>query len=247
MMASHVTLDHILFAAIFVAWPLAEWLWYYPRSVRSVEAGVAGARARIYRNILVPEWGFTACVIGLWAARGRSWSALRLGFATPLRLAVGLALAAIVLGLLWVQRRALLARPDRLARLRGKMGQVEILLPRTPGERRGFAAVAITAGICEELLFRGFLMWYFAGWGIVVAFAISSLLFGFAHIYQGIPSVPRTGILGLVLCLIVVAAGSLWPAIIIHAAIDLNSGDLGYRALTGARAESPGAGPSAAS
>jgi membrane protease YdiL (CAAX protease family) len=113
-----------------------------------------------------------------------------------------------------------------------------VLLPRTPGERRGFAAVSITAGICEELLFRGFLMWYFAGWGIVAAVVVSSLLFGFAHIYQGIQSVPRTGILGLVLCLIVVAAGSLWPAIIIHAAIDLNSGDLGYRALSGAKPQS---------
>jgi membrane protease YdiL (CAAX protease family) len=237
MIATHVTLDHLLFAAIFIVWPLAEWLWYYPRSVRSIEAGVPGARARIYRNILVPEWGFTACVIGLWAARGRPWSALRLGFVTPLRLAVGLAFAAIVLILLWVQRRALIARPDRLARLRGKLGQVEILLPRTPGERRGFALVSITAGICEELLFRGFLMWYFSGWGIVAAVAVSSLFFGFAHIYQGMPSVPRTGIVGLVFALIVVATGSLWPAIIIHAAIDLNSGDLGFRALSGARAE----------
>lgn len=247
MMASHVALDHILFALIFIAWPLAEWLWYYPRSVRSIEAGVAGARARIYRNILLSEWGFTACVICLWAARGRPWSALRLGFVTPLRLAMGLAFAAIVLVLLWVQRRALLARPEQLAQLRGKLGHVEVLLPRTPGERRGFAMVSITAGICEELLFRGFLMWYFAGWGLVAAVAVSSLFFGLAHIYQGIPSVPRTGILGLVLALIVVAAGSLWPAIIIHAAIDLNSGDLGFHALAGVRAESPDAGGTAAS
>jgi membrane protease YdiL (CAAX protease family) len=237
MMGSHVMLDHVLFAAIFIAWPLAEWLWYYPRSVRSIEAGVPGARARIYRNILLPEWGFTACVIALWVARGRPWSALRLGFVTPPRLAMGLALAAAFLGLLWVQRRALIVRPDRLARLRGKLGQVEILLPRTPGERRGFALVSITAGICEELLFRGFLMSYFAGWGLVAAVAVSSLFFGFAHIYQGMPSVPRTGIVGLVLALIVVAAGSLWPAIIIHAAIDLNSGDLGFRALAGVRGE----------
>jgi membrane protease YdiL (CAAX protease family) len=247
MIASHVALDHVLFAAIFVAWPLAEWLWYYPRSVRSIEAGVAGARARIYRNILIPEWGFTACVIVLWVARGRSWNALRLGSVTPLRLAMGLAVAAAVLVLLWVQRRALLARPEQLAQLRGKLGQVEILLPRSPGERQGFAMVSITAGICEELLFRGFLMWYFAGRGVVVAVAVSSLFFGFAHIYQGVPSVPRTGILGLVLCLIVLAAGSLWPAIIIHAAIDLNSGDLGFRALTGVRAESADAGGTAPS
>lgn len=237
MMASHVELDHVLFAAIAIVSPLVD-LWLYPMLVRASAAGVTGVRARAYVVNLLTAWGLTACVIGLWVARGRPWNALRLGFATPLRLGAGLALAVAFLVLLSVQRRALLARPDRLARLAAKLSNAEALLPHTPGERRGFAAVAITAGICEELLFRGFLMWYFAGWGIVAAFVVSSLFFGFAHIYLGVSHVPRTAILGVVFALIVVAAGSLWPAIIIHAAIDLNSGDLGYRALSGAKDQS---------
>jgi membrane protease YdiL (CAAX protease family) len=236
MMASHVALDHVLFAAIAIVSPLVD-LWLYPMLVRASAAGVPGVRARAYVVNLLTAWGLTACVIGLWAARGRPWSALRLGFATPLRLGAGLALAVAFLVLLLVQRRALVARPDRLARLASKLSNAEALLPHTPGELRGFAAVSITAGICEELLFRGFLMWYFAGWGVVAAVVVSSLFFGFAHIYLGVPHVPRTAILGLVFALIVVAAGSLWPAIIIHAAIDLNSGDLGYRALSGAKAQ----------
>jgi len=60
---------------------------------------------------------------------------------------------------------------------------------------------------------------------------ISSAIFGFGHIYLGLIQVPRTAALGVIFALIVLASGSLWPAIILHAALDLNSGDLGFRAL----------------
>ena len=203
--------------------------------------GRCGARGRLYRNILLPEWGFTACVIALWAAQGRSWSALRLGAGTPLRLGIGFAIAALFLGLVWAQRRALLARPERLELVRRKIEHADALMPHTVGERRTFAAVAMTAGICEEFLFRGFVMWYFASWfaegwvGVVLAVVITSVLFGFAHIYLGTQDVLTTGIGGVFFALVVLASGSLWPAMIIHAVVDLNSGDLGFRVANAAR------------
>ncbi len=58
---------------------------------------------------------------------------------------------------------------------------------------------------------------------------LSSIVFGCAHIYLGVAQVPRTAIVGFMLALIVVAAGSLWPAIAIHAALDLSSGEIGFR------------------
>lgn len=141
------------------------------------------------------------------------------------------------------QRRALLARPDRLERLRRSFGDGDRLLPRTPDERWGFAQIAITAGLCEEILYRGFVMWYLALWaGPILAVLLSSLLFGFAHLYLGPSHVLRTAIVGLIFALIVLASGSLWPVIVIHAVMDLVAGDLGYHALTGAPAGGPGAG-----
>lgn len=239
MTGSHVALDHVLLA-VFVLVTLVEWRWHWPRRVRAIAEGVPGARAVVYRNIAVAEWGLTGCVIGLWTARGRPWAALMLGSVAPLRLGIGLVPAALVLGLLWLQRRALLARPERLERLRQKLDYADPLLPRTLGERRGFTLAAITAGICEEVFFRGFVMWYVGVWtGPVLAVAISSATFGFGHIYLGLPQVPRTAVIGAAFALIVLAAGSLWPAMIIHAAVDLNSGNLGFRALAGARAAEP--------
>jgi uncharacterized protein len=240
MMASHVALDHVLFALLALVWPLVDWLWLYPLLSRAVAAGVPGARGRAYLVNMLTAWGLTACVIVLWMTHWRPWAALELGASTPLRLGIGFALAALYLSLAWTQRRAILARPGRLERVRRQLGSADALLPRTPGERRGFAMVAVTAGICEEVLYRGFVMWYVAAWfaplvphaiSVALAVVISSVLFGFAHVYLGAAHVLKTAIAGLVFALIVVSAGSVWPAIIIHAAMDLLAGDLGFRAL----------------
>jgi hypothetical protein len=143
MIESPTTLDHILLVMFVLVGPLAEWLWYYPRSVRAINAGIPGARMRLYRNILLPEWGFTACVIALWLARGRPWNALLLDPGTPVRFGIGLLLATLFVVLLWLQRRAIFARPNGLELVRRGIGTAAPLSPRTPGERLVFNMVAI--------------------------------------------------------------------------------------------------------
>ena len=39
--------------------------------------------------------------------------------------------------------------------------QANPLVPRTNGEYPGMILVALTAGVCEEILFRGYVTWYF--------------------------------------------------------------------------------------
>jgi len=242
-MTAPVPLDHLLFALIALASPLVDWLWLYPRFLRAAKAGVPGARRRLYLTGILWSWGLMAFVLALWASRGRPWGGIELGASTPLRLGIRRALAAVYLVLMWSARRKLLARPDRLERFRRKLGDGDPLIPRTSGERRGFTLVAITAGVCEEVLYRGFVMWYAGVWaGPVLAVAISSLLFGFAHLYLGTSHVYRTAVVGVIFALIALAAGSLWPVILIHAAMDLTAGDLGYRALGGAPADDSGTG-----
>ena len=98
--------------------------------------------------------------------------------------------------------------------------------------------VALTAGVCEEILFRGYVTWYFlAFWpgtriSLALAVIISSILFGFGHIYLGVRQVGTSAVGGVLFAAIVRVAGSLLPAMMLHAALDLNSFDLGYRALS---------------
>jgi membrane protease YdiL (CAAX protease family) len=102
---------------------------------------------------------------------------------------------------------------------------VGALLPRTEGERRLFAALAVTAGICEEVLFRGFLLFYlqevFPGLEVAGAVAVSSIVFGLAHLYQGAVGTLMTGLFGAAMAILYVVSGSLVLPILLHALLDL--------------------------
>jgi len=227
---SFVIWDHLLVLAL--ASVVLLWCWRFPRLIRADAAGTPGARLSYYPVEIGPLWALVACVIALWMAERRPWGALLLGASAPWRLALGWALAAAYVWLTFWQRRNVLARPGVLARLVNALGSARPVLPRTRGERSGFAALSITAGICEELLFRGFLLWYATVWaGPVGGFLISSLLFGVMHVYLGVKQVPRSALVGIYLYVIAMTAGSLLPAMLCHAITDLVSGDLGYRAL----------------
>lgn len=240
-MANPGLFDYIVLAIVLI-WPIIEWRWYWPRCVRAIRARTPGARVRFYRNTIAAEWVFTLYVLGLWTVKARAWSTLRLGSGGPLRLGAGFLVAAVIVRLFMLQARKVrevLKRPEAAARLREKFAFAEPLVPETNGERRGFWLVSMTAGICEEIIFRGFLIWLItAHLGLVAAVIISSIIFGYNHIYLGVAQVPRTAIVGLLLALVVLASGSLWLAMLIHAAVDMNSGEIGFRVGRAAAATS---------
>ena len=92
--------------------------------------------------------------------------------------------------------------------------------------------VSITAGVCEEILYRGLLLATLVSLvGTWPAVAITSLIFGLGHAYQGISGIAKTGLVGLVLAWFTVSSGSLYIAIVLHAIIDLTSGRLMGKAL----------------
>ena len=219
--------------ALLVLRETVEGRWLWPSALRAIRTGVTGARTRMYRNTIVFLWIVTLYVLALWIVQGRPWSALWLGSAVSWRLSIGISAAAIVIAFLMLQARRVqkaLARPKAVARLREQLAFADPLAPKTSGERRGFWLLSITAGICEEILFRGFLIWFIAAWtGLAAGIVLSSIVFGFAHIYLGAAHVPKTAVVGFALAVIVVASGSLWPAMVIHTALDLNGGELGFR------------------
>lgn len=111
---------------------------------------------------------------------------------------------------------------DGFARQLAPLG---FFLPGTAEERLWFVLVSISAGVCEEILFRGFLIRYFqAGpYHLTVVFAVlvSCAFFGTAHFYQGALGVLQTALLGLLFAFLFLATGSLtWP-VLAHVATDL--------------------------
>ncbi len=92
--------------------------------------------------------------------------------------------------------------------------------------------MSLTAGFCEEFLYRGYFIWVFAPWlGWWGAAALSLLFFAIGHLYQGWNGVLRTGIVGAIFTLVVAIFDSLWPAIALHALLDLGQGMIAWLAL----------------
>jgi membrane protease YdiL (CAAX protease family) len=91
--------------------------------------------------------------------------------------------------------------------------------------------VSVSAGICEELIFRWFLFSYIelqSDW--VIAVICSSFIFGLWHLYLGWEHVIKTALLGVLLCGVYLYFESIVVAIIAHIFMDVYSGTIAYYA-----------------
>ena len=96
---------------------------------------------------------------------------------------------------------------------------VRLLLPQTRQEKLWCVfLLAPTAALCEEFVYRGYLLtqlqvWFPSG---VWAWGASALVFGLAHTYQGFSGVLRAAVLGALFAYPVLIWGSLYPSILAH-------------------------------
>jgi uncharacterized protein len=92
------------------------------------------------------------------------------------------------------------------------------IAPQTGHELAWFIALALTAGFCEEVIFRGYLQKQIKAWtsSSAAAVVLSTLIFGFGHLYQGWMLAIAPTILGLILALMAEWRKSLRPGIILH-------------------------------
>ena len=195
------------------------------RRYRTLVARVAsdpGARLRHYRRGIVGEWISVGLIVVIGALAGHT--ATSIGLQSPHDPWVTTQLVGQI-ALLLVITTLFMRHPRFLDPLRRQARGFLALLPRTREERLTFAMLAVTAGICEEVVFRGFGFAYVRflwpgvtdGWLIV----ITSVVFGLAHLYQGPRGVLLTGLAGAVFASMTVETGSLLPAIAVHAMVDL--------------------------
>lgn len=100
----------------------------------------------------------------------------------------------------------------------------EIMLPKTGREKRWFTAVSVSAGIGEEIIYRGFAFYLisniFPELHTYLLPLAGGVIFGAAHSYQGLSGSLKTGLLGILFGALYIASGSLLPGIILHFTAD---------------------------
>jgi uncharacterized protein len=227
------TLPDLLYVALFAAaLPAWDYLIFWPAFRRESETDPARARMRLWRMVIGYAWPVVAVGVLLWVANDRSWSSL--GFSVPegWRLCTSVALF-LLLAAYYVYSIAALTRSSRARdSVRQQFGKLAAVLPHTRSELWWFGGVSATAGFCEEFLYRGYFVWALSPWlGWWGAAALSLPFFAVAHVYQGWSGVLRTALAGALLTLVVAIFGSLWPAIALHALVDLGSGVMAWQVL----------------
>jgi len=186
-------------------------------------------RVSLYLSTILFQW--VAVGIAGWRAWVHGYTRPELGLSTGPNLLrtiiAGIVGTVLLASLHWMNFR-------RMGRLLDKLpprvqAMATRILPQSATERLPFSALAITAGCCEEFLYRGFAMAAFAraGFPIWASVVVSSVLFGAAHLYQGRGGLIGTGILGLLFSAFRAYTGSLLPVAAWHAAVDIVAGIAG--------------------
>jgi len=210
-------LSHLLVAYMVLVWP-----WRGRRRYQTLQneltGGASDVRIDVYRRMLLHQAGIVLVVLMIaWAGNIPRESIGLVMSGTQAQLVLML-LAAIGISGLFFRWKG-----DRFVKRMLEMAVA--ILPTTPIERWWFVVLSIGAGVSEELLFRGFLLYYLARYlpdlNVWPQILIASAVFGFAHLFQGWRGILATGALGAVFGLLYAVTGSLFVPVVIHAAIDL--------------------------
>jgi membrane protease YdiL (CAAX protease family) len=189
-------------------------------------------KLRLYGTIVAMEWGLVAATLAVARHHGLGPRDLGQTLGNP-----RVSLAATVAGLLGllaltgfnVRQIRHASREELLATVR----RARKFVPVGTTQVAAFSAVALTAGICEEILYRGWLIGFMGALtgSIWVGMVVAAVLFGVGHAYQGRQGIAATGTLGIVFGTIFVLVKSLVPGQAIHAAIDIVNGILAGRVV----------------
>jgi len=97
------------------------------------------------------------------------------------------------------------------------------LLPQGTLESLVWIPLALSAGFCEELAFRGYLQKQFQAVAGSTALAVlfQAIVFGVGHLYEGVGAATRITLFGALFGLLAVWRQSLRPGMIAHAWSDI--------------------------
>ncbi|MGF6243981.1 MULTISPECIES: CPBP family intramembrane glutamic endopeptidase [Paraburkholderia] len=203
------------------------------RRTRSLQRFTSTAgRLSAYRSIVLWTWTTSAVAVvlilpgNILLTERRVDDMFWLLGVTPVRLGLSI-LIGILIFAFFVQMVFLGSTTDRRAQYAKVAGSFRFFLPVTTEERCWWLAVSLTAGICEEVLYRGYLLQFFSGkfegslsLGLTAAWLLSSVAFGLAHFYQGVRAIAKTAVVGALLGILAILTGNLILPILVHALMD---------------------------
>ncbi len=221
----------VVWHAAFVAFSLGLMLSDTPRMWCLQRFTDTPGRVAIFRSAVVSLW--VVALAALFIAGPADL--LRVANHVPwlqgtLPATIGSAVLSLYFALALVPALHCALRPAARLRYGPAFRSLRHMLPVSATERRWWLLLSISAGVCEEIFFRGFLPQFLqghlgdGGWGVGAtgAWVLSALAFGICHAYQGLAGVVRTTVGGLMFGMAALLSGSLWLPIALHILIDMS-------------------------
>jgi len=175
-----------------------------------------------YLSSIALEWAMLGIVLAGIRNRRDFYLAAFRNRARTFAQSLGLGLAVYVLGFIAIVFTSAILSATPLAQHRN----VDVILSIAPHTILDFTLwffVALTAGLCEELIFRGYLQQQLSAWtrSPFLAIFLTALLFGSVHLYEGLAAVLPLAALALVYGFVVRHfKGDLRAVIVAHALQD---------------------------
>jgi membrane protease YdiL (CAAX protease family) len=180
------------------------------------------ARLLFYRTQILWEWSWVVVLLVIFLPLSAPLRWLGFTLPTPLGwLILGMLSLGIGLSIVLLRRN-----PGAMAAMQRSLQPSALMLPSTPEERNWFTATAVTAGICEELLYRGFFMFYlhsmFPALDPIFMAIITGIIYGLSGAYQGFKGFFQTALMGFSFFILYFLSGwSILPAMVFHILVEM--------------------------
>ncbi len=206
---------HTLFVAVAVAF------WAYRATFNAAQArsGLGPGRPHMYLRTMLFEWLLLAIVIAgvrlhrapLQSIFGQRWRSL-----FDLLRDSGLGVALMVVSSILVSIVSTLEHDT------SSTESVRFLIPQSPLEMILWIALSITAGVCEEAVYRGYFQRQFAALtrSVPAGIIASGAAFGAVHLYQGWRRALAIALMGVLYGLVAQWRKSVRPGMFAHAIQD---------------------------
>lgn len=190
------------------------------------------SKIQCYQQTIVYLWLPTLLLLGVLAFDDLSFPMFKLAFGFTTAQLIALSILACLFLYMLISARSVAADHQKKQLVMQQMNDFQWLLPTEKKQLNWYLwGVSLSAGICEELLFRFFLLGFLTlHLSVPMAILVSVIVFGLCHSYQGWQNVIKTAITGLILTFVFLWTDSLIIAMLLHFAIDAYAGIIFYAA-----------------
>jgi membrane protease YdiL (CAAX protease family) len=216
--------DHVFAAIVFLIYPAYSWF-TIKKTLADIKAGGESAKISAYKEVIGTWIMFAIVVVALWVWQQRGFTDL--GFRDPdiIRSAIGALASIAFIAMIIIPIRKMSLSSDGPEVFAKQIGDLGLILPQSRREESWFKWVSTNAGITEELIFRGYLIWYLLHFlPMAGAATVAVLIFGFAHAYQGLKQLPGIILVSAVATGLYVYTDSLLVPMLFHIFLDALQG-----------------------